>query len=1015
MKRSAIFAACSIFLVSVVSAAEPERVLSDELLAKQSSTSKLYIVQMAELPAIAYDGSRTGYAATKPGKGAKLNPRSAHVRKYVERLNTDHREALQSVGAAGRKIYNYHYTFNGFAAELTPDQVEALKSRADVVQVWENEYDQLTTNTSPDFIGLTGGGEPWSKGFTGENVIIGVIDTGIWPEHPSVADVPTLHKGNKGQLRAYGPPPAHWMGDACEFGNEAFNPNDASFECNNKLLGARYYHAGFAPSVICGGGLACGWTEFLSARDNDGHGSHTATTAGGNYGIAASIGGNPLGTVSGMAPRARIAAYKVCWNGSLTTTVPRGCATIDSMAAIDQAVADGVDVINYSIGGSSTNFGGAHSVAFLFAAEAGVWVATSAGNSGPGAQTIGTPSGVPWITAVAAAQDDQVFSIGVDIATSAPGVSGIYEAVEAAISVPLSTTGPVSGDLVIAAPLNGCGPLTNADDINGQIALIVRGVCGFNVKFLNAQAAGAAGLIVFNNAGDPITMGGSSAGITIPGVMLGQTDGELLHDTITGGADVFATLDPAITVPKEDTIAGFSSRGPNGGAPDIIKPDIAAPGVNILAAQTPDANDFQTQGELFQSISGTSMASPHVAGVFALLKEAHPDWSAALARSALMTTARQDLKKTFGDNPADPFDIGAGHIVPASAFDPGLAYDADLFDYVRFMCGSEFQSQIFTAGTCNAFGSIDSSDLNLPSIGIGTLAGSQTVTRTVTSVASDNGNMSYTVSIDAPPGTTVSVSPSSFKLKPGQSATYEVTITATEAAVLDKWTFGSLTWTHGGKYSVRSPIAVRPVSMAAPSEVSEFAAGEDGSLSFDVEIGFSGNFAATSGGLEAAEVQTDSVGTGGATLHFVEIPPGTTYARFSLFDESVGDGSGSDDLDLQVQGPHTAGYPFVAFSGSATSEEEINLVNPVPGFYAVFVIHFDSVDPVTPYDLHFWDIGPDLGNMEVTVPSPVTVGTTESVEVEWTGLSPSTKHRGLITFSNDEGVLGTTVIAIDTD
>jgi len=1005
MKHLRYLVACSTLLIFGAASADPELVLSEELLAKQSSG--LYIVQMAELPAIAYDGGRAGYAATKPGKGRKLNPNSANVKKYTGQLDSDHSDALQSVGAAAGKIYDYHYSFNGFAARLTTSQVAALKARADVIQVWENEYRQPTTNTSPDFINLTNGGEPWSKGWVGEDIIIGMIDTGIWPEHPSVADVATSKKGNKGPLIPYGPPPSNWSGTACEFGNTAFNPNDAAFECNNKLLGAQFYNAGFPPSDLCGGGQACGWTEFLSARDNDGHGSHTSTTAGGNNGVPASIGGNDLGTVSGMAPRARISTYKVCWNGS--TWPIRGCASIDSMAAIDQAVADGVDVINFSIGGSSTNFNGPDDVAFLFAADAGVWVATSAGNAGPGAQTIGTPSGVPWITAVGAAQDDQVFGLAVTV-NSPASIAGDMAALEGVGPVSLSDTGIITDDVTLTNPANGCAPVAA---ISG-IALSIRGACSFSTKYNNAAAAGATAIIVYNDGTDstriaPIVM--SAPGTTIPGVMVGFFDGS----DMAAETGVTATLDPANLESRENRITGFSSRGPNGGAADIIKPDIAAPGVSILAAETPDGNDFQVQGELFQVISGTSMASPHVAGLFALLKEAHPDWSPAMARSAIMTTARQNLQKTFGDTAADPFDIGAGHIVPGASFDPGLAYDADIFDYVRFTCGADTQPPIFTPGTCDFFGSIDSSDLNLPSIGVGELVGSQTVTRTVTSVSNNQGNKSYAVSVDAPPGTDISVSPSSFTVGPGESATYEVTISATTAAVLNQWTFGSLTWSHGGEYSVSSPIAVRPVAFSAPAEVSVGAAEADGSVSYDVEFGFSGNFNAAAHGLEGAEVQPDSVGVGGATLHFVFVPPGTRLARFSLFDESVGDGSGSDDLDLQVQGPDSAGFPFVAFSGSPTSEEEIDLIDPAPGFYAVFVIHFASVNPVTDYDLHFWDVGPNLGNMTVTAPSPVTLGTTESIDVGWSGLAPATKHRGVVSHSNDDGELSLTVIGIDTN
>lgn len=999
MKKLATLAVGLVTLTFSVFAAEP--LLDPSQIQPVKQPDGLYIVQMSEFPAIAYEGNRAGYVATKPGKGKKLNPNSAHVKKYVARLDADHTEALQSVGGAGSKIYDYRYTFNGFAARLSAAQVEQLKSRSDVVRVWENEIRQLTTNTSPAFIGLTAGGEPWSKGYTGEDVIIGVIDTGIWPEHPSLADVPTSKKGNKGPLIPYGPPPAGWSGTACEFGNTSFNPNDAAFTCNNKLLGAQYYNQSFPPASLCGGGnQTCNWTEFLSARDNDGHGSHTATTAGGNNGVPASIGGDPLGTVSGMAPRARIAVYKICWNGSLTTTTPRGCGSGDAMAAIDQAVADGVDVINYSIGGAGTTFNGPDDVAFLFAADAGVFVATSAGNTGSAPQTIGTPSGVPWITTVAAAQDDQVFGVGVGISTSAPGVSGTYEGIEAAFSVPLATSGTVSGDLVLANPLNGCAA---QPDMTGKIALIVRGACGFTVKFANAQAANAAAVIVFNNAGDPIVMGGTDPTIAIPGVMVSQSAGTLFANTITGGDAILATLDPSVTVPKVNTIASFSSRGPNGGSPDIIKPDVSAPGVAILAAETPDGNDGQVQGELFQSINGTSMSSPHVAGVFALLKQAHPDWTPAMARSAIMTTARSNMKKSFGDAPADPFDTGSGFIVPGKAFDPGLAYDADIVDYVQFTCGSETQPPIFTQGTCNFFGSIDSSDLNLPSIGIGALVGSQTVTRTVTSVANNNGNKSYTVSVDAPPGINVSVSPTQIKLKPGQSATYQVTFSTTSASVLDQWAFGSLTWSHGGEYAVRSPIAVRPGAFNAPDNAGG-SGGADGSVSYDVAFGYDGDFEATMDGL------AEGVGVPGAIadadvdqIVFV-IPAGTTLSRFALYDSEVG---AQNDLDLQVYGPQSAGFPLACSSGTATSEEQCDLSNPVPGVYVAVVFDFATDPGPTAYTMWNFNLdGADSGNTVITAPTQAVTGTTGQVTINWTGLTTPGRALGIVSYNDGVDALG---------
>jgi hypothetical protein len=530
-------------------------------------------------------------------------------------------------------------------------------------------------------------------------------------------------------------------------------------------------------------------------------------------------------------------------------------------------------------------------------------------------------------------------------------------------------------------------------------------------------------VIVFNNNGDPITMGGDPTGITIPGVMVGQTDGELFEATISGGDPIVATLDPSNLLLRDNRVAGFSSRGPNGGAPDIIKPDVAAPGVRILAAETPDGNDFQVQGELFQSIGGTSMASPHVAGLFALLKEAHPNWTPAMARSAIMTTARQNLKKTFGDTTADPFDIGAGHIVPSDSFDPGLAYDAGLFDYAAFSCGNNVS--IFTPGSCDFLASLgfsfDGSDLNLPSIGIGGLAGSQTVTRTVTNVANNSGNKSFTVSVDAPPGIDVTVSPSTVKLKPGQSASYQVTLTANSAAVLDEWTFGSLTWSHGGEYSVRSPIAVQPIRFDAPAEAG--GSGTSGSLSFDVGFGYEGDYAAGAHGLVPAGLNSGNVlddpandinvalATGvGVTFEFVNVT-GDEFARFSMTDA---DTDGNDDLDLYVFGPDTAGFPFAGGSGNASSNEQVDLVSPTPGLYIVAVHGWATDGPDANYTLSSWSFGPDLGNMSVTAPAAAVLGTS-TITVDWAGLAGGTTYLGGVSHNEGASRLGLTVISVDTN
>jgi hypothetical protein len=369
-----------------------------------------------------------------------------------------------------------------------------------------------------------------------------------------------------------------------------------------------------------------------------------------------------------------------------------------------------------------------------------------------------------------------------------------------------------------------------------------------------------------------------------------------------------------------------------------------------------------------------------------------------MARSAIMTSARQNLNKSFGDTPADVFDIGAGHIVPRDAFSPGLVYDVNIADYVRFSCGADSQPQIFSQGTCDLFGSIDSSDLNLPSIGIGELVGSQTVRRTVSSVAKHRGNRKYTVSVDAPPGIDVSVSPTTIKLRRGQSASYELTFTSTDSAALDEWAFGSLTWSHGRHGSVRSPIAVQAVAFNAPDKVATVG-GTNGSVSYDVAFGYNGDFAASMNGLAQGIATPGAVEDGDADLHFGQIvPPGTTQARFALFDDEIG---ASNDLDMQVFGPAADGFPFVCASGSATSEEQCDVVNPAPGEYAVFVIDFASAPGPTPYTLWLFNLdSTDLGNSTVTVPPAAVSGTTGQVSIDWSGLFPAGRALGIVSYDN---------------
>lgn len=353
---------------------------------KHSDSRERYIVQLYDDPIIAH-------GSTKPSKNAKLDPNDALVVEYGTYLETRQDEAVATIG--GKKLWSYKYAFNGFAIKMTEAEAKAMKNRSDVLSVQRDEVREVETDTSADFLGLTGGGEPWSMGYTGEDVVLGILDTGVNPEHPSFADIETPENGNIGNNIPYGAPPAGFTGTICDFGQQDFNPNDAPAECSNKLLTARCYAIGFSdvvdPSLPCGGDGAelVPW-EFFSARDSDGHGSHVASTAAGNYGVEAVLDGQAVGSISGMAPRARVAVYKICWQSFSGS----GCPVSGIMAAIDQAIEDGCDVINGSYGSSATTFNNPDDVALLRAADAGIHIAVAAGNSGSTVGAIGTPGKV---------------------------------------------------------------------------------------------------------------------------------------------------------------------------------------------------------------------------------------------------------------------------------------------------------------------------------------------------------------------------------------------------------------------------------------------------------------------------------------------------------------------------------------------------------------------------------------------------------------------------------------------
>ena len=976
----------------------------DQMQSQTSGQKAVYIVQLLEDPAVAYTGSVPGLKATKPTAGQKIDPADSDVVAYAAYLDSRHNDALARAGG-GRKLYDYHYSFNGFAAELTDGQAAALQRTAGTVVVNKDELVSVDTSSTPKFLGLSDPGGLWDQlggvDSAGEDIVIGVIDSGIWPQSLSFSDrIGENGNGTKDGKLGYQQIPG-WHG-SCHPGEQW-----TATDCNQKLIGARWYNAAWGGDAAVEAQRP--W-EFMSARDYNGHGTHTSSTAGGNNGVMPTGAAAAFGPISGIAPRARISMYKALWSTQDASTA--SVFTSDLVAAIDQAVADGVDVINYSISGTTTNFLDPVQVAYLFAADAGVFVAASAGNSGPTTGTVAHPG--PWLTTVAAGTHNRN---GQGSVTLGNGITyfgaSIATAVGPAPFIDSTTAGLPTADatllrLCYSTAAAGSAQLDPAK-VAGKIVLCDR---GGNARVDKSQAvkdAGGVGMVLVN-----VVAGSLNADFHfVPTVHLADTDRAAVkaYAATTGATAKINAAAIVLNTPAPLT-AAFSSRGPlTAGGGDLLKPDVMAPGVDILAAVAPPGN----AGQNFNLYSGTSMSSPHVAGVAALLKDLHPDWSPMAIKSALMTSG-YDVLDTGITTATRIFRQGAGHIRPNSAADPGLVYNSGFSDWLAFLCGT---TTGVSAATCTALTSAgystDASDLNVASIAIGDLAGVQTVTRRVTNVGA---RATYTASTTGMTGITTTVTPSSLTLNPGETKTFTVTFTRTTAA-LNAYTGGQLSWTEtGGTHIVRSPLLVRPVALAAPTQVS----GTGGPINYNVTFGYTGAFTATGRGLipattfagTVADDPTDSFAPSGpgTTSFSVAVPAGSTYARFSLFNEFT---DGADDIDLYVYN----GATRVGSSGGGTAAEEVNLVfsTPTPAAvtYTVWVHGFATDGPDAHFTLFTWGLGTTTaGNMTVTAPTTATLGATGTIGLTFSGLAPATKYLGSVAYSGAAGMPSPTIVRVDT-
>ena len=1005
-----------------------------------------YIVQLADKPVATYTGQVAGLPATKPADGQRLNVDATDVQNYINYLDTKQADVVATV--AGAQItHEYKVVFNGFAAMLTDAEVRALKKNAGVANISADSVMQLDTNYTPSFLGLDAPGGIWQQlggqGAAGEDVVIGIVDSGIWPENPSFADRVDANgvPSHSGSTVVYGAPPATWKG-ACATG-EGF----ALTNCNNKLIGARYFKA---PAQTLH------WTEFLSARDSvagpegsGGHGTHTASTAGGNANVKVINGALALGTASGVAPRARIAAYKVCWTDGVSGR--SGCAGSNSVAAIEQAVKDGVNVINFSIGptaGGGT-FNDATEVAFLGASSAGVFVATSAGNSGPAsAAPAPTAHLSPWLTSVGNSTHNRLFVGDVVLASGVTLTGASSNANTPAAPLILSRDAGFNGAAVTPEQLRCFGPadagaaaLLDPVKVSGKILVCDRGANVLVNKSANGKTAGAAGVIIANVTGGAATIINQAHSVST--VHLRAVDGDALKAYMAANpgsasaslGNLRGVVDATVSAP---VMAGSSSRGPNVANANIMKPDLAAPGSDILAGVTADLTRDErnavaaggTAPVNWAFYSGTSMASPHVAGVAALLKQKFPTWTPAAIKSAMMTSA--SMTKSDGlngavawDNSARttgmlPWGQGSGQVTPNAASNPGLVYDATEIDYARFLCGLKIA--VYSAATCNAVGTIQPYNLNLASITAANVLGSLTLTRTVTNVGAATATFNSTASLL---GFNVAVTPSTLVLGAGQKGTFSIKLTRT-TATLNAWAYGSLVWSDGVS-TVRSPLTARPSALAAPALVTSEET--TGSKVFTIGTGFTGPMTSVKSGLLPAVQETRTVGSSGTNstvytaacragggagvnVHDVTIPAGTMLARFALFDEDTAGGPASD-IDLIVVSPSNT----LTSSGNGGSNEKVELLNPAAGTYKVCVIGYEPANGSAEYKLSSWVLAPNVinGNFKALLPGIAYIGGTATVNLGWSGLDAGKRHLGIVRYMLNGVAQGNTVVQVYTN
>ncbi len=978
----------------------------------QGNGRKPYIIELTDAPIASYSGGVAGLKATRPAAGKRIDFGADAVQAYTRFLEKKQSQAIAKLPGAP-VTYRYKNVLNGFAVWLTDAEFAKLAADPAVRAITVDAVRQIDTSYTPTFLGITEAqGGVWSKTdasgtpIKGENVIIGHIDGGVWPEDPSFSDkvgangkpIPYYENGKQ----VYDPLPAGRYAGECQAG-EGFNAS----MCNNKLIGAQYFNETMKLAISLGI-FQLNPLEYLdSPRDQDGHGSHTLSTAGGNENTDVVVNGTPINNISGIAPRARVAAYKVCWNNAANTG--GSCYQSDSAAAIDKAVEDGVDVINFSISGSLTSVNDVVETAFANAALSDVFVSASAGNSGPGNQVAHVS---PWIITVGNSTHNRYTEAivtlggggtaqGASFQTQGVPVSPLIWSRDAGFGAPV---GPGTAQAMCYGPADGVAVQLDPAKVKGKIIICDRGGNVLVNKVANAADSGAVGVIIQNRPAEGDVAASANTTPLISGVLptvhlnVGYFDAVTTEARKAGGTASFGgsfQVDGVIA----PQMASSSSRGPNKYDPDVLKPDITAPGTDIIAAYTNTSIGAAERAQIIAGtlvpgpgadmISGTSMSSPHVAGAAALLRQANPTWSPFAIKSALMTSAQQSVKLANGAPDPDRWGYGAGHLNPNGALDTKLVYDSDYLEYIYYY-----------------FGELPGRLLNLASLTRANIVGSGLVTRTVTNMGPSTETYKATSTL---PGFSVAVTPSSLTLAPGESKSYTATLVR-NGAPIGAYSFGELVWTAASNgVTVRSPLTAKAEALVALSQITDTR--NVGTSVITVATGFDGAFSTVATGMVKAKRKTGSVATDAEKCYAFTVPVGSKMLRVQLFNSETEGGSASD-LDLTVY----RGNVTVGSSGSGTSDELVSVNNPTGGLYEACVYGYAPVNGSASFVLNYWVVPATVkpATLKAIGPQQAYTGGLASVGLSWKVVAGA-RYLGVVEYSAPPSptVIGRTSVFID--